>query len=693
MNETTHLAGYEILEPLYESTRSLVYRGLRSRDRAPVVIKVLRALHPHFNDLVRFRNQYVITSHLDHPNILKPLALERCGHSYALVMPDEGSMALSAYWQPSLPDLHEFLNVAIQLAEALRYLNQQRIIHKDIKPANLLIHPQTQQIQLIDFSIASLLPKEQQQLNHSRVLEGTPAYISPEQTGWMNRGVDYRSDFYSLGATFFKLLTGELPFRTKDSLELIHCHIAKPPVFPTPSSVPLALQRIILKLMAKNAEERYQSALGLKYDLERCLQQLERSGEMTLFKLGTRDICDRFLIPEKLYGREAEVQTLLDAFDRISSCSISTSFSKESQETATPAPTRCSELVLVAGQSGIGKTAIINEIYKPIVKQRGYFIKGKFDQFQRSIPFSAFVQAFRDLMRQLLSESDADLANWKANILKAVGNNAQAIIEVIPELERIIGPQPPVLELSGSAMRNRFKRLFGEFVQVFATQAHPLTIFLDDLQWADFASLNLIESLLRDRNYLLLLGAYRNNEVSLSHPLRLSLAKLEKNRAPISTISLEPLPFDCINQLIAETLNCHDTLAQPLTELVHKKAQGNPFFTTQVLKRLREDELIEFNADLGYWQCDLANVRDAVLTDDVVEFVAGRLQHLPAATQNILKLAACIGNQFDLQTLAVICQKLEEEVAIHLWFALQEELVLPLNESYKFFQGKKQIKN
>ena len=692
-----NLASYQETDQLYAGNRTLVYRAIQTTTEQPVIIKVLRNPHPNFNELVHFRNQYVITRHLEHPAIVRPLALERYGNGYALVMIDEGAIALSDYWQQSSRNLREFLTIAIQLAEALHYLGQQHIIHKDIKPANILIHPETCQVQLIDFSISSLLPKEQQQLTNPNGLEGTLAYISPEQTGRMNRGIDYRTDFYSLGVTFFELLSGKLPFDSNDPMELVHCHIARLPpelgnrqqATGNREEIPPVVSDIVMKLMAKNAEERYQSALGLRHDLERCLQQWEATGEITGFELGEWDICDRFIIPEKLYGREAEVQKLLEAFERVAN---------PPESPLSKGGHRGVEMILVAGFSGIGKTVVINEVHKPIVRQRGYFIKGKFDQFNRNIPFSAFLQAFRDLMGQLLGESDRDLANWKTKILSAVGENGQVIIDVIPELEQIIGKQPPVLEISGSAAQNRFNLLFGKFVRVFTTKDHPLVLFLDDLQWADSASLNLLKLLMNESEtgYLLVLGAYRDNEVFPVHPLMLSLAELEKNQAVISTITLEPLALHHINQLVAETLSCSKQLAQPLTELVYQKTQGNPFFTTQFLKGLYEDELIVFKppqfplgkgGNQGGWECDIVRVRDAALTNNVVEFMAERLQKLPEATQDVLKLAACIGNQFELETLAIVCEKSQEEVAADFWGALQEGLILPISEAYKFFQG------
>ena len=668
-----NLSGYQENKQIYSGTRTLVYRAIRTRDRQPVVIKVLRNPNPNFNELVQFRNQYIITRYLEHPAIVQPLSLYRYNNSYALVMPDSGATDIDDYWQQSDRSVTEFLIVGIQLAKALHYLSQQWIIHKDIKPSNILIHPETKQVQLIDFSISTLLPTEQQQLISPNVLEGTLAYISPEQTGRMNRGIDYRTDFYSLGVTFFELLTGKLPFESTDPMELVHCHIAKmPTVLGNREEIPQVLSDLVLKLMAKNAEDRYQSALGLKHDLEQCLQQLKATGEIREFELGSRDLCDRFLLPEKLYGRETQVKILLDGFARVA---LGTT-----------------EMMLVAGFSGIGKTAVVNEVHKPIVKQRGYFIKGKFDQFNRNIPFSAFVIAFRDLMGQLLGESDAELAVWKSQILDAVGENGQVIIDVIPELERIIDTQPAVTELSGIAAQNRFNLLFGKFVQVFTTKEHPLVIFLDDLQWADSGSLNLLKLLINESEvgYLLVLGAYRDNEVFPAHPLMLTLDEINKHGANIETLTLAPLSEKDITRLVAETLLCSTELAAPLSQLVYQKTKGNPFFTTQFLKGLYEDGYITFNTEAGYWQCNLSQLRQLALTDDVVEFMVGRLQKLPEANQNVLKLAACIGNSFDLAILAVVCEQTQESVAENLWCALQEGFVIPNSDTYKFFQGEEQ---
>jgi serine/threonine protein kinase len=563
--------------------------------------------------------------------------------------------------------LAEFLNIAIQLTDILNYLYQNRVIHKDIKLANILINPDTKQVKLIDFSISSLLPRETQEIQNPNVLEGTLAYISPEQTGRMNRGIDYRSDFYSLGVTFYELLTGQLPFISDDPMELVHCHLAKQaiPIHQIYPEISLVLSEIVSKLMAKNAKYRYQSALGVKHDLEICLRELQTTGKIESFEIGKRDISDRFIIPEKLYGREKEVNELLAAFERVSIGSA--------------------EMMLVAGFSGIGKTAVVNEVHKPIVRQRGYFIKGKYDQFNRNIPFSAFVQAFRDLMGQLLSELDEQLQTWKTKIIAAVGENGQVLIDVIPQLESIIGKQPPATELSGSAAQNRFNLLVQKFVQIFTSKEHPLVMFLDDLQWADSASINLLKLLLQDTGYLLVLGAYRDNEVSPVHPFMLTVDEIVKTGATVKTITLPPLGKSEMNQLVADTLNCELSLAQPLTTLVYQKTQGNPFFATQFLKALHDDKLISFNWEIRHWQFDIAQVKALALTDDVVEFMALQLQKLPTETKDMLKLAACIGAEFDLNTLVIVSEKSAGATATALWKALQEGLVIPKTKIYKFF--------
>ncbi|MEH2128081.1 ATP-binding sensor histidine kinase [Nostoc sp.] len=674
---STHvnISGYQIIEEIYNGSRTIVYRGYRESDSLPVAIKLLKNAYPSFNELVQFRNQYTIAKNFNSSLIVQTYSLEVYQNTYALVMEDFGGISLKDYFaRDQTRDsrfLEEFFQIAIALCNTLEILYSQRIIHKDIKPSNILINPEIKQVKLIDFSIASLLPRETQTLISPNVLEGTLAYISPEQTGRMNRGIDYRTDFYSLGVTFYELLTGELPFQSSDPMELVHSHIAKvaSSIDVINLQIPAVISDIVSKLMSKNAEDRYQSVLGLKYDLENCLDQLKTSGKIESFPIAQRDLCDRFIIPDKLYGREAEVETLLEAFQNVS--------------------LGATEIILVAGFSGIGKTAVVNEVHKPIVRQHGYFIKGKFDQFNRNIPFSAFVQAFRNFMEQLLAESDVQIQKWQNQIIQALGEDGQVIIEVIPELEKIIGRQPAAPELSGNAAQNRFNLLFQKFLQVFTTKEHPLVIFLDDLQWVDSASLKLMQLLMNEANqgYLLLIGAYRDNEVFPAHPLMVMLDEICKTGVKVNNLTLKPLNPLQLNQLVADTLNCAENVALSLSQLIYRKAQGNPFFATQILKSLHQDQLIQFNFAEGCWQCDISQINQQTLADNVVDFMVFQLRRLPESTQQQLKLAACIGNQFDLKTLAIVSKQSEIETADCLWKALQEGLILPQSEVYKFFVG------
>nr|MCU0568292.1 AAA family ATPase [Oculatellaceae cyanobacterium Prado106] len=668
------IPGYRIVEQLYLGSRTAVYRALHKPSQRSVVIKVLRRESPSLAELNQFRNQYAIAQTLFIPGVVRPLSLESFGNSYALVMEDWGGVALDQYVRQQPLDLKTVLAIALQVAEILHDLHQARVIHKDIKPANLLIHPESQQIKLIDFSIATLLPKETPEIKNPNGLEGTLAYLAPEQTGRMNRSIDYRADFYAFGVTLYELLTGVLPFPSTDPLELVHCHLAQLPIPPHQinPALPSVLSALVLKLMAKNAEDRYQSALGLQYDLERCFVQWQETQSIPDFALGQRDMGDRFLIPERLYGRETEVQMLLNAFDRIAAPHKNISGNSRS------------ELVLIAGFSGIGKTAVVNEIHKPVTRQHGYFIQGKFDQLNRNIPFSAFVQAFRNLVRQLLTESNQALANWREKIRAALGENGQVILDVIPELVHIIGSQPTIAELAGSAAQNRFNLLFSQFVRVFTAKEHPLVIFLDDLQWADVASLNLLQFLMADTEsgYLLILGAYRDNEVFPAHPLMQTLHHLQSQGTQTHLLQLTPLDPDTITRLVEETLLCPTKIAAPLSQLVYQKTQGNPFFTNQFLKGLQEEGYIQFSRNLRHWTYDLTQVRQVALTDDVVEFMIERLRKLPAATQEVMKLAACIGNRFDLGTLALVCEASPDRVAADLWEGLQEGFVVPEQGGY-----------
>jgi predicted ATPase/signal transduction histidine kinase len=612
---------------------------------------------------------------LNIPGIVQTYGLENYRNSLALVLEDFEGQSLKQFLNSNQLDIISFLKIAIQLANTLFELHEKQIIHKDIKSQNIIINPETLQVKIIDFSIASCLSKENPTPSNLNLIQGTLAYMSPEQTGRMNRSVDYRSDFYSLGVTFYEILTGQLPFSATDPIELVHCHIAKQPLPPHKLNpdIPLAISNIILKLLAKAAEDRYQSALGLKTDLETCLNQLLTTGKIENFVLGKQDRCSQLQIPQKLYGREAEVAMLVEAFTRIASRP------EESDSFG------ASEMVLVTGYSGVGKSALVNEIHKSIVKTRGYFISGKFDQFKRNIPYTAIVSAFQDLIRQILAETQESIAIWKQKLLEALGSNGQAIAEVIPEVELIIGPQPDIPQLGPTEAQNRFHRLFQKFIQVFAQAKHPLVLFLDDLQWADTASLKLIQLVIADPDskHLLLIAAYRDNEVSATHPFMLTLEEIQKTGAIVNAIALKPLDISHIRQIVADTLQENEK-SQYLADLLFEQTRGNPFFLTQLLQTLYQEKLLFFDLQSNSWQWNIAQVQAFVFSNcNVIELVTKNIQKLPLPTQQVLKLAACIGNCFSLDILAIIYEKSPSETAAELWSALQSGLILPLDNAYQ----------
>src|ERR671933_393488 len=565
-----------ILSQIYESANSFVYRGILKSNQQPLILKLLKEDYPTPAELYRYQQEYEITRSLNLEETIKAYELRKYENTQVMLLEDFGGESLKILLDDRRFALPEFLHLAIQITDALGKVHQKNVIHKDINPSNIVLNPQTGQLKIIDFGLSTILSQENPSLKSPNLLEGTLAYMSPEQTGRMNRTLDYRTDFYSLGVTFYELLTGRLPFETTDALELVHCHIAKQPVPPYQllPEIPKVVSDIVMKLMAKTAEDRYQSAWGLKADLQECLTQLQENGNVSDFLLASSDISDKFQIPQKLYGREVEVETLLAAFDRVASGSGLTSppaplLQGEGSQTP-PFPRReggqgglgCVELMLVAGYSGIGKSSLVAEIHKPNTRLRGYFTSGKFDQFQKSIPYSAVVTAFKGLVRQILTESEAQLQQWREKLRGAFGVNGQVIIDVIPEVELIVGEQPTVPKLGASESQNRFNIVFSNFIRSFCTKKHPLVIFLDDLQWADSATLNLIELMMTDADmqYLFLIGAYRDNEVSPAHPLMMTLDGLRHQGSIVNSITLAPLELEHTTQLIADTLHIEAAL-------------------------------------------------------------------------------------------------------------------------------------
>ncbi|HIK29008.1 MAG: trifunctional serine/threonine-protein kinase/ATP-binding protein/sensor histidine kinase [Oscillatoriaceae bacterium SKW80] len=662
------LDGYLLRETIYEGVRTIVYRGIKESDRTSVIVKTLKSEYQTLEEITRLRHEYQILQTLEEiEGVVESIGLENYQNGLAIILKDSGEESLKQIMDSCKITLKLFLKIGIELAKTLQALHQRKIIHKDIKPHNILIDTKTFKVKIIDFSIATRLSRENQALANPQLLEGTLAYMSPEQTGRMNRYIDYRTDFYSLGITFYEILTGQLPFTTDDPMELVHCHIAKQPIPPhqIKPDIPLPISDIVMKLLAKNAEDRYQSALGLKIDLEECLAQIETTGKIENFIPAQRDKCGQFLIPQKLYGRQAEVKQLIDTFEEVSRGN--------------------KNCLLVSGYSGIGKSSLIYEIHKPIVKARGYFISGKFEQYKRNIPYAALVQAFSELVNQILTETPEKIAIWKEKILTAVGANGKVIAEVIPEIELLIGSQPTVPALPPTESQNRFNRVIKQFIRVFTKKEHPLVLFLDDLQWADNSSLKLIELLITDSEIesLLMIGAYRDNEVNPTHPLIQTLEEIREKGVRVNNIVLQPLNYDCVKQLVADTL--HDTEnSQTLAELVFKRTQGNPFLLTQMLSTLYDERILWFDFNKNQWKWDIEEIYALGITENsVVELLARNIQKLSEETVNILKLAACIGNKFNLDVLAVVNEKSAIATANQLWEALQMGLILPCSQAYK----------
>lgn len=614
-------------------------------------------------------HEYALRHDLDGAWAVCPVELLRDKDRAALLLETPHAEPLA--WQLGAPlELGVFLRLAIGMTSAIAQLHAQGLVHKDIKPANVLVDTATGRAWLTGFGIASRLPRERTApTSPPELMTGTLAYMAPEQTGRMNRSIDSRTDLYALGVTLYEMSTGHLPFSVSEPLEWIHCHIARRPVAPHErvSTVPPVVSAIVMKLLAKTAEERYQTATGVLADLHRCVERARGTHEVDAFAIGERDIPDRLLIPEKLYGRSTEIAGLLESFDRV---------------VATGIP----ELTLVSGYSGIGKSSVVNELHKALVPPRGLFVSGKFDQYQRDVPYATLAQAFQSLVRTLLGKGELELNYWRDSLGEALGQNGQLIVNLVPELELIIGPQPRVAELSPQDAQGRFQRVFRRFLRVFARREHPLALFLDDLQWLDSATLVLLEGLFsqNDAGHLMVIGAYRDNEVDGAHPLLRTLATIRESGAHVHEVVLAPLVFADVTQLLADTLRSgHDRVAS-LARLVFEKTAGNPFFVMQFIQELTDDALLRFDRLDGRWAWDLERIRSRGFTDNVVELMVGKLSRLPDATREALQWLACIGVAADVSTLALVRCAPVFQIHSDLWHAVRLELVVRFGDSYQF---------
>ncbi|GLR85262.1 trifunctional serine/threonine-protein kinase/ATP-binding protein/sensor histidine kinase [Bradyrhizobium iriomotense] len=648
----------------------------KDSDGSPVAVLAVRpsSEHPHPGILDRFTHEYAWKDELDRAWAACPFDLLHEGGQTVLLLEDPGGEPLANFIGAPM-EVESFLQLAIGIAGAVGNVHKRGFVHKDIKPANILVNCTDQRVRLTGFGIASRLPRERQKPEPPELVAGTLAYMAPEQTGRINRSIDSRSDLYALGVTLYQILTGSLPFTAADPVEWVHCHIARKPLPPSErlENFPAPVSEIIMKLLAKASEERYQTAAGLERDLRRCLAEWGRLARIAPFALGQYDVSDRLLIPERLYGRAYEIETLLAAFDRV---------------VGDGGP----ELVLVSGYSGIGKSSVVHELHRALVPPHGLFAAGKFDQYKRDIPYATLAQALQSLIRPLLGKSDTELAPWREALREALGANAQVMATLIPELEPLIGLQMPVPELPPQDAQRRFQLAFRQLLGVFARPEHPLALFLDDLQWLDAATLDLVEHLATqsELRHLLLVGAYRDNEVTPAHPLMRRLAAIRDAGGRLQEIVLAPLRLEDVIRLIADALQCTPDRAGPLSRLVHEKTGGNPFFTSQFLSALAEEGLLAVDHGAARWTWDLEQIHAKGYTDNVVDLMLGKLRSLPAETRETMQHLACLGSSAPISALVMVGGGSEEKLHAALWAAIQAGLVLRQGENYNFLHDRVQ---
>jgi PAS domain S-box-containing protein len=663
-----------VFEGLRKDGEFILYRG-QSQDHESRILVLSPAVQRSTPEtLKRLEHEYVLREELEPTWAARPMAITRQWDRTVLVLADPGGVPLDQLLGQPL-DLTFSLRLSISLSSAIGRLHQRGVIHKDIKPGNVLVNSLNGQCWLTGFGIASRHPRERQAPEAPEFIAGTLAYMAPEQTGRMNRSIDSRSDLYALGVTLYEMLTGSLPFTASDPLEWVHCHIARQPIPPKErlKTIPAPVSAIVMKLLAKTAEERYQTAAGAESDLRRCLAELGINQRIDDFRPGQQDAPDRLLIPEKMYGRACEIDTLLACFDRV-------------VDSGRP------ELVLVSGYSGIGKSSVVNELHKVLVSPRGLFASGKFDQLKREIPYATLAQAFQGLIRPLLSKSEAELQEWRHALQEALGPNGLLMVDLVPELKFILGEQPPVPELPSEDAQGRFQLVFRRLIGVFARREHPLALFLDDLQWLDAATLDLLEDLLTrpEVQHLLLIGAYRDSEVDSAHPLMSRLEAIRQAGTRVQEIVLAPLTGEDLGRLIADSLHCEPERVTPLAQLVHEKTAGNPFFAVQFLAALAEEALLTFDHDGGRWFWDLSGIQAKGYTDNVADLMVGKLNRLPVETQKTLQELACLGNSAEIATLCIVHETSEEQVHSDLWAAVRLEFVVRVQDSYKFVHDRLQ---
>ena len=663
------------LSALRDDGEFALCRGYSNRSPGrSVLFLVPSSARPGVETLKKIEHEYSFRDDLSPKWAAQPLYLTRHAEKQALVLVDPGGDPLCDLLRGPM-ELTLFLQLAIGIASALTQLHQRRLIHKDLKPSNILVDVTTGRAWLTGFGISSRLARERQSPEPPEFIAGTLAYMAPEQTGRMNRSIDSRSDLYAFGITLYEMLTGVLPFTATDPMEWVHCHIAKQPIPPVNrlAGLPGSVSAIVMKLLAKTAEERYQTAAGVENDLRRCVTQWQTEGRIDNFLPGRDDTPDRVLVREKLYGRAFEIGVLLSSFERV---------------VAEGRP----ELVLVSGYSGIGKSSVVNELQKSLVPARGHFASGKFDQYKRDIPYATLAQAFQGLIRPLLSMREDELSKWRKALREALDPNGFLIADLVPELKLIIGDQLPVPELPPRDAQGRFQLVFRRFISVFARPEHPLALFLDDLQWLDSATLDLIDDLLTqpDVRHLLLIGAYRTNEVNSAHPLMRKLDSIRRDGGKLQEIVLTTLSREHLGELVADSLQCQPEHSAPLAQLIHDKTGGNPFFAIQFISSLEEEGLVTFDHERGRWCWELDRIHAKGYTDNVVDLMVGKLNRLPVKTKHALQQLACLGNSAEFSALKIVYQDSDEEMHNRLWDAVEAGLIFRSENSCRFLHDRVQ---
>ncbi len=663
------LPGYKIIEKIYQGRNSSIYRGMSlEENQRRVIIKVPNTKLPNTKGADKLRREFEYCQKIQSQYVIKSIALvAHYTHGNVLVIEDDQAIKLNDQIPATGFDTLTFLKLAIQLTQGLNDIHHNNVVHHDLKPNNMIINPQSGDVKIIDFGSASPLHESQLLLISPDITEGTLAYISPEQTARINRRLDYRTDFYSLGVTFYQMITGKLPFKVTTIQELVYCHIAKQPIIPSEikPSIPQVISSIIMRLMRKAAEERYQSAWGILDDLKNCLVQYQKTGEIKPFALAKQDRVEGFFLSQKLYGRETEISHLQNAYAQ--TCKGTAS------------------VVMVTGHAGTGKSVLVNEMRPHIVAKRSHFLSGKFEQLNRGTAYSAITQAFSSWAKQVLTSSEEEILNWKFRLLDALSGNAQVIIDVIPDLESIIGKQPIPPLLGIDQARNRFHLVFQKFINLFAQEKSPLFLFLDDLQWADLASLNLIEALMINPEscYSLFIGAYRDNEVDSSHPLINTLKTLQKSNISMQFIELHSLKLVDVNLWLADTLNLPPENTISLSELIYQKTAGNPFFVKSFLYAIYEEKFLTIMSEQG-WQWDLDKIRQHKAMDNVIDLMIDQIKQLPLDAQEILKLASCLRFQISWETLQIITRYSEKELRTLLATCLEKGLVVQVDNNLRF---------